>query len=122
MAEASDIQAIVSLALDSKTRGSSFLTTGKDLLRKADGMLGYAQAHCDHEFVPPPAAYAHEGGCCKHCSIMEAYAAQHKKQWLALEAVGKAPWTPRPVAKRPMKTKSLVDLPLVHDGFQRTDQ
>lgn len=122
MPEAVDIQLIVTLALDSKQRGTNFIATGQDLLRKADGMLGYAQAHCKHEFEAPPAAYAHEGGTCKHCAINEQYAAQQKRQWLALEEAGLAPWLPRPLAKRPAKTKSFDDHQSIIRGLQRTDQ
>lgn len=32
------------------------------------------QAKCQHDFEPPPAAYAHEGGCCRHCGINEIFA------------------------------------------------
>lgn len=120
MAEASDIQLILQLALDSKERGTNFLSTGNDLLRKAEGMLGYAQAHCEHEFDAPPAAYAHEGGSCKHCHINELYAAQHKRQWLALEEVGNAPWIPRPAAKRPKKSKSLEMIQIIGRGLRQS--
>lgn len=32
------------------------------------------RAKCQHDFEPPPAAYAHEGGCCRHCGINELFA------------------------------------------------
>lgn len=95
MATIVDVKLSMALIKDMASRGATHAEISADMLTKSRNMLGYVQAHCDHEFTPALPVNAHEGGVCKHCEINELYAAQHKRQWLALEEAGIAPWGAR---------------------------
>lgn len=91
----SNVKLHMELIADLKKRGATHIEIGKDMEMKAQAMLAYAQCHCEHEFIKPIAAYAHEGGNCKHCGVNEQYAPTARRTWLAMEDAGTAPWGPR---------------------------
>lgn len=104
----SNMELHMSLVADLERKAQQYLDTSNDMKRKAQNMLAYAQAHCEHEFTPPLPAHAHEGGVCKHCKVGELFAVQHRKQWLAMEANGNAPWGPRAPAATQATTKATL--------------
>lgn len=95
MSMLSNVSLHMSLIADLEKRSKMHADIAADMAEKAKNMLAYAQCHCQHEFVKPPAAYAHEGDICKHCKVNAQYARQHRLNWLAMENAGTAPWGPR---------------------------
>lgn len=118
----SNITLHMELIADLKLRGTNHIAIGKDMEEKARNMLAYAQCHCEHEFSKPLPAFIHEGGNCKHCGVNEQYAPTARKNWLAMEADGTAPWGPR-IGSRPAKTKTLAGIAQSDTAtFTRDDQ
>lgn len=96
----SNVHLHMSLIKDLEVRAKQHADISVDLATKAKNMLDYAQCHCEHEFLKPPAAYAHEGELCKHCGVNSMVAREKRLKWLAMENAGTAPWGPRAITFR----------------------